>query len=100
MYRICCGECQATYIGETGQKLLTQFKEYINKAYGKVQPHKSAFASHLLESAHLLEHVNVSLLHKGQVYNRWLGLEAIKITRHSKIPVSYTHLTLPTIYSV
>ena len=112
VYRIDCGECPATYIGETGRKLSTRFGEHI-AAHRNKQSNKSAFAGHLLMSSHSPDNAEVTLVHEENIHNRCLILEAIKIAKLRDPscnrdlvmnefipPVSYTHLTLPTIYSV
>ena len=86
-------------MGETSRKLSTRLKEHFYALKSK-QPHRSAFAAHLLESGHSSDNIEISLLHEENSYSRRLALEALEIARHRLLPVSYTHLTLPTIYSV
>jgi len=51
VYRIMCGDCPATYIGETGRQISIRFKENCD-AFTKNRPKKSAFAAHILGSGH------------------------------------------------
>lgn len=52
IYELKCGDCNATYIGQTKRNILTRFKEHISHIkYNR--PTKSAVAQHALENNHL-----------------------------------------------
>ena len=70
VYKLTCNDCPTAYIGQTGRKLEIRVREH-EAAFRKKIPEKSNFAAHLLNAGHSFSS-----------------------------PVSYTHLTLPTIYSV
>ncbi|CAH2089803.1 unnamed protein product [Euphydryas editha] len=53
IYKLECSDCKATYIGQTGRKFETRYKEHI-AAVRNNQPQKSHFAKHLLDSGHKL----------------------------------------------
>ena len=62
------------------KQLSTRFGEHI-AAHRNKQPNKSAFAGHLLLSSHSPDNAKVTLIHKENVYNRRLTLEAIEIAK-------------------
>jgi len=62
-------------MGETGRQLQVRFKEHID-AFEKSQLTIPAFAAHLLASGHLVEKVNVSLIHEVGFEKKRLALVA------------------------
>ena len=92
VYELKCDECSAVYIGETGRKLNIRFHEHIDD-FKKKRSNKSAFASHLLESGHSVDRVNIRLLHEENLFNRRNTLEAMEICkRKHQLPNNCTLL--------
>jgi len=63
MYKLTCPDCNRAYIGQTGRKFATRFKEH-EKAF-KSHSHTSSFAKHLDEEAHSFGHMHdiMQILH-------------------------------------
>ena len=85
VYKISCGDCDAVYIGETGRQLKVRIKEHLD-AVRKNRPERSTFASHLLQSGHSVDRIEVSLLHIESSFRKRLTLESIQIIKHDKSP--------------
>lgn len=72
VYRLECGSCKASYVGQTGRKLYNRLQEHY-RAFKNNSPEKSAFASHLIESGHDFSNFSFKLLYsadKGKQMNR------------------------------
>ena len=63
VYKIECGDCPATYAGETGRQLDIRINEHLD-VYEKNEPSRSAFAAHFSTSYHSLDKIESSLLHE------------------------------------
>ena len=85
VYRITCGHCTASYIGETGCKLSTKIEKHINSYRNKIQNKSSKFsaiADHCVTSHHPIEDISVSLLHDIHPPKKRLAVENIEIIKH------------------
>ena len=72
VYSLSCGQCPATYIGQTGRSIGERQNEHFS-AHRNNAPHRSAFARHLLEAGHLPQNAHMELLHqasKGRLLNK------------------------------
>ena len=83
-----CHTCNRTYVGQTGRKLETRYKEHIR--YIKNNNEQSAFATHILCNRHEFGPIDktMKLLHKASKGKRMNVLENYYIQR-SYITVSY-----------
>ncbi|CAH2094625.1 unnamed protein product [Euphydryas editha] len=83
IYKLECSDCKATYIGQTGRKFETRYKEHI-AAVRNNQPQKSHFAKHLLDSGHKLssDH-SYKILHTCDKGLRLSMLEQLEIIKHN-----------------
>lgn len=83
MYKLKCGDCNATYVGQTGRSFKIRVNEHI-KNWKKCNG-DSNFAEHLIANDHRFEaEENVEFLHfnnKGRLLN---VLDALEITRVTK----------------
>ena len=63
VYRLTCPDCNKAYVGQTGRRFATRFKEH-EKAF-RSNNHTSSFAKHLNEEAHSFGPMNsiVQILH-------------------------------------
>ena len=50
VYKLACPDCHKAYIGQTGRRFATRFKE--NEAAFRNKGHSSNFAKHLIEEGH------------------------------------------------
>lgn len=87
VYKICCPDCGACYVGQTGRKLEARFKEHI-AVDRKDAGEKSNFAAHLIENRHNKPTIksNMELLQrapKGSFMDLW---EELEIFRHQHLP--------------
>jgi len=74
VYRASCGDCNAWYVGQTGQKLETRISEHKTKK-------ESAFFQHCSSSGHNPQHSSFRVLHrsgKGKVMNSLEEIETVK----------------------
>ena len=76
VYLLCCNDCSAGYVGETGRSFSTRIGDHVS-AYVNNNPTKSAFARHLIDFGHSggVE----KILYCEENYRRRLALEEIEI---------------------
>jgi hypothetical protein len=107
VYKLDCGECNSTYIGQTGRSFNTRYKEHIS-AYRNNHPEKSHFAKHLIDSGHSIpDNHTFNILHICKKSPKLSVLEQLEITKHNKDntltllneQVSYTTSPLLNIFS-
>ena len=79
--RITCGDCPATYIGETGPQISVRFKEHCD-TITKNRPKTSAFGAHILQTGHSIDRACISLLHEENAFRKRLALEHLEIIKH------------------
>jgi len=80
VYRLNCGDCQATYVGQTGRRFKKRFAEH-RTAYNTNKPQDSAMARHCLSSHHNFNKVTGKLIHqcsKGKYLDRVEETETLK----------------------
>ena len=80
VYRVTCGECPATYIGQTGRALSKRIEEH-KAAFFSKKPSKSAVGLHCVAFNHDPEKITVELIHsckKSQLLNRLEEVETVK----------------------
>ena len=78
MYLLCCRECRASYIRETGSTFYSRISEHVD-AFDNGHPEKSAFARICWTADTLVVKKLCSIL--KDKYTRNLGLENIGITK-------------------
>ncbi|XP_045779584.1 uncharacterized protein LOC123877124 [Maniola jurtina] len=83
IYKLECSDCKATYVGQTGRKFETRYKEHL-AAVRNNQPQKSHFAKHLLDSGHKLssDH-SYKILHTCDKGLRLSMFEQLEIIKHN-----------------
>jgi hypothetical protein len=66
VYRLTCPDCNKVYVGQTGRRFATRFKEH-EKAFGS-NSHTSSFVKHLNEEEHSFSPMNsiMQILHYGK----------------------------------
>lgn len=75
---LCCRDCPAAYIGETGRAFRTRLNDHVS-AYTNGNVTKSAFARHLLENNH--SGGEEIILHTENKFRRRIALESIEIEK-------------------
>ena len=81
VYKITCGQCPATYIGQTGRPLLQRFREHYNATYSQ-NPGKSAVGLRCVAFGHDPDLLSVKLLHTCKKSSLMNCLEESEILRH------------------
>lgn len=79
VYRVSCGECEASYIGQTGRKLGDRLAEHQNSISRR--PETSAVGLHSADTGHEIQWDNAEILGRDSWENRRLIREAIHIKR-------------------
>lgn len=79
VYKITCGDCDATYIGQTGRDLKTRFKEHTTN-----NNTSSAMGRHLFLENHKTTTKNLSLLHSIPKSYKLTLYEKYEITKHKQ----------------
>jgi len=71
VYKIECDNCDASYVGQTGRKLITRINEH-KKQINKLTTNKSVITEHRLNLNHDFKWDEVKILDKETVYNKRL----------------------------
>ena len=95
VYHIKCGDCNHTYIGETGRNIGTRFKEHTSR-----KGTNSAVKEHLEASKHTCSLEEVKILEKEDDWYRRKVKEAIMIKRHQPTLNRDKGLELPPVYTL
>ena len=77
VYKVSCGDCDASYIGQTGRKLGERLAEHQNSISRR--PESSAVGQHSADTGHEIEWGNTEILGRDAWENRRLIREAIRI---------------------
>ncbi|EFN72003.1 hypothetical protein EAG_06100, partial [Camponotus floridanus] len=80
VYKIECGNCDASYVGQTGRKLITRINEH-KKHIDRVTTNKSVITEHRLNFDHEFKWDDVKILDKESFYNKRLISEMLCIKR-------------------
>ena len=86
VYRIECGECRATYVGQTGRPLRDRVREHVLSAYSN-HPEKSAVGLHCVAFGHDPEKLSAKHIHvceKGSELNRLEEIETLTAFKQDK----------------
>jgi len=78
VYRLCCKNCNASYVGQTKRRLTTRVTEHKNDINKKSSKH-SVITEHRLELNHEFDWENPTILDKEKFYYRRLTSEMIHI---------------------
>lgn len=79
IYKICCNECDATYIGQTGRSLQNRIKEHRNSILSNNR--NTGFAEHCIDNNHFFNNGDVKLLHNIQKGKQMDYLEILAIKK-------------------
>ncbi|EFN68948.1 hypothetical protein EAG_11804, partial [Camponotus floridanus] len=80
VYKIECGNCDASYVGQTGRKLITRINEH-KKHINRCTTNKSVITEHRLNFDHEFKWDDVKILDKEPYYNKRLFSEMLCIKR-------------------
>lgn len=67
VYKICCNECDATYVGQTKRQLKTRIKEHMNNIKMNSNKH-SVISEHRIKDKHTFDWENVKILDRESNY--------------------------------
>ena len=80
IYKISCGDCDASYVGQTGRALKTRLTEH-QKAVKNADFSSSALAQHAWDNSHRIDWTSVRVLGSESRLPSRLSREAIHIRR-------------------
>lgn len=82
VYKLECVDCNKIYVGQTGRKFKTRFKEH--KIDFKHKKLKSAYAKHLINEKHRFESIenSLSIAHIAKKSNKLNTLESLEIYKN------------------
>jgi hypothetical protein len=88
IYKIECNTCSKAYIGQSGRKIKTRFKEHIS--YIRTNKPTSAFAQHILDRNHDYGSITDSVqilkrCQKGNLMNCWEAFYIQKLRQESNL---------------
>ena len=78
VYKICCKNCNASYVGQTKRHLSTRIKEHANNFKLESSRH-SVVTEHMLKNNHVFDWNNVKILDSESRYQKRLISEMIHI---------------------
>jgi hypothetical protein len=82
IYRICCKDCDATYIGQTKRQLCTRVKEHKNNI--RLDPSKhSVVTEHIIKENHMFDWDNTQIMDIEKNFHKRLISETIHIKEQS-----------------
>lgn len=82
VYRMCCDQCEAVYVGQTGRSFEVRYKEHV-AAVRNDRPERSNFARHILDSGHgLSDSHHLEILHCCSKGLKLSVLEQLEILKH------------------
>jgi len=80
VYKISCKDCDASYVGQTGRKIMTRVKEHKNHIRRSTTTH-SVITDHRLNDNHEFDWDNVEILDNERYLSKRLISEMLHITR-------------------
>jgi len=80
MYKICCNDCDASYMGQTSRLLKTRVAEHRNRSRRNA-PSVSVIANHVMHRNHEMDWNNVEVLDVEKFYHKRLVSEMLHIKR-------------------
>ena len=96
IYKISCGDCDASYVGQTGRALKTRLTEH-QKAVRNADFSSSALAQHAWDNSHRIDWTSICVLGSEPRLPSRLSREAIHIRRQST-PLNRDRGSLPDVY--
>jgi len=82
VYKISCKDCDASYVGQTGRKLLTKIKEHKNHIKRATTTH-SVITDHRLKDGHEFDWDRVEILDNEHFLSKRLISEMLHIARQN-----------------
>jgi len=79
VYKIFCKDCDASYVGQTGRKLMIRIKEHKNHIRRSTT--RSVITDHRLNDNHEFDWDNVKILNNERYLSKRLISEMLHITR-------------------
>jgi len=80
VYKICCNDCDASYVGQTGRMLKTRVAEHRNSIRRNALS-VSVIADHMMQHGHDMDWNNVQILDVERYYHKRLVSEMLHIKR-------------------
>ena len=96
VYRVDCGDCERSYIGQTKNALSTRIAQH-KAALRLIQPDKSALAEHSLTEGHRVDWSSATILSRASNHHRRLFLEALHSIKTDH-PLNRCELFVPSMY--
>ena len=82
VYKIPCGDCPRSYIGETGRPLIQRLKEH--KADIKIHKKESGVASHVIETQHRFDFDNAKIIYPSHHLSKRHIVESAVICHYTE----------------
>lgn len=79
VYQICCANCDAIYIGQSGRAIKTRIQEH-KKCISKKQK-STGFSDHCISNNHTIDENNIKILHKEPKGRKLNFLENLEIKK-------------------
>jgi len=84
VYKICCNDCNASYVGQTGRLLKTRIAEHRNHTRWNA-PSVSVTANHVMHHNHDIDWNNVAVPNVEKYYHKRLVSEMLHIKRQRNV---------------
>ena len=96
VYRVPCGDCPATYVGQTGRTLMHRLKEH-KRALTTANSMTSALAEHAMDTGHDIDWSDAQIIDASSLLQQRCTLESWHIRRQPQ-PLNRERGMLPTVY--